>query len=245
MSNQWYNFNEETDLPYIFGLDNNQSMIKIPQESFVVHKDALDGFSFFLDEIRNAGFQYKIISTLRTFEHQKKIWEAKVLGDRPIMDKQGSKPIQNVQELTPNEVLWSILRYSALPGLSRHHWGSEMDIVAVKENAIMPKKIELTPAEFAPDGPFYDFSLFLRDFTSSQIGHQFFRPYITPLRPAYLGPEPWHISYRPLSEEIYRNFRYDYAQDFLLSKIKEGTLLADEIAKELHRIYRYCFLLGS
>jgi hypothetical protein len=89
--------------------------------------------------------------------------------------------------------LEAILLWSALPGASRHHWGTEVDVV--DRSACPPGyRPQLTTAEFAPRGIFAKLDGWLAA-NMGQFGY--FRPY-TRDRGGVL-PEPWHLSYAPLS----------------------------------------------
>lgn len=75
---------------------------------------------------RSAGFDLQPASTFRDFDRQLAIWNGKFCGERPVLDKD-SKPI-DVATLSVAERCEAILRWSALPGASRHHWGSDLDV---------------------------------------------------------------------------------------------------------------------
>ena len=67
-----------------------------------------------------------IVSSFRSFERQLTIWNDKWLGYRPVYSKQG-RPL-NIDKMSSIEKYKSIALWSALPGLSRHHWGTDLDI---------------------------------------------------------------------------------------------------------------------
>ena len=75
---------------------------------------------------QQAGFELAVASGFRDFERQKWIWDAKASGERPLLDERG-QPL-DARQLTDRERMWAILRWSALPGASRHHWGTEVDV---------------------------------------------------------------------------------------------------------------------
>jgi len=51
---------------------------------------------------------------------QAEIWNAKAAGLRPVLDA-NEQPI-DTGTLSERELVFAILRWSALPGASRHHW---------------------------------------------------------------------------------------------------------------------------
>lgn len=67
--------------------------------------------------------QLVIISATRNFEAQKGIWEAKWTGERLVNDADISKTIPD-----PRQRALKILEYSSMPGSSRHHWGTDIDL---------------------------------------------------------------------------------------------------------------------
>ncbi|CAM5189250.1 M15 family metallopeptidase [Alishewanella longhuensis] len=92
--------------------------------------------------------------------------------------------------------------YSALPGASRHHWGTELDIY---DAAAVPADYQpqLLPAEYASGGPFYKLAWWL-ECHAAEYG--FFLPY-----KRYQGgvaAEPWHISYQPLAKPYQAAFSF-------------------------------------
>jgi LAS superfamily LD-carboxypeptidase LdcB len=98
--------------------------------------------------------------------------------------------------LAPAEQLHAILRYSAMPGGSRHHWGSDLDVYdagAVDEDY----RVQLMPAEVAPGGVFDPLHRWLDERMSADRSHGFYRPYA--MDSGGVAPERWHLSYAPLA----------------------------------------------
>src|SRR5580765_2676238 len=67
------------------------------------------------------------VSAFRDFEHQLRIWNEKYRGERPLLDHRGH-PLKAVA-MSPAARIDAILLWSALPGASRHHWGTEVDVI--------------------------------------------------------------------------------------------------------------------
>lgn len=141
-----------------------------------------------------AGLDIQIASGYRDYPRQLAIWNAKATGQRPLLDHH-SKEL-NPAEMTETEILWAILRWSALPGCSRHHWGTDMD---VWDQAAVPVNypLQLTPDEYAPAGPFARLSEWLQQHAAS---YGFGRPYAVDR--GGVAPEPWHLSYQPIAEQF-------------------------------------------
>lgn len=132
-------------------------------------------------------------SSFRDFGQQLRIWNAKFRGERALLDTAG-EPL-DAAALDEPALVEAILHWSALPGASRHHWGTEIDVI---DAAALPagQRPALVPAEYAAGGVFARLGAWL-DACAGQFG--FYRPY-----DSYRGgvqPEPWHLSYAPVARQ--------------------------------------------
>jgi LAS superfamily LD-carboxypeptidase LdcB len=179
------------------------------------------------DEAQKAGFELHLASAFRGFDQQLKIWNAKALGLRTLYDDQGVALDFNT--LTPTEIVYAILRWSALPGASRHHWGTDIDVY---DKSRMPEgyKVELLPSETEAGGVFADFHLWLDD---NLKDHNFYRPYAHDL--GGIAPEKWHLSYFPISQEYQKALTYEIVEETIINTEIE---LKEIILKELPEIYQ-------
>mgnify|MGYP003526685968 FL=1 len=142
------------------------------------------------------GFNLQAASSWRSFERQLAIWNGKWRGERPLLDAD-NQPLDALQ-LDDMERLHAILRWSALPGTSRHHWGTDLDIY---DPDCLPvgTRLALEPWEYEAGGWFADLGEWLGDHMSD---FGFFLPYAKPLDAAQgVAYEPWHISFAPESGE--------------------------------------------
>jgi len=138
-------------------------------------------------EARLAGIELYVVSAFRDFNRQLAIWSGKFNGRRPLLDPAGVEI--NRAELYESALIDAILIWSALPGASRHHWGTDLDVVdaAVLEPGA---QAQLVPEAYGIGGRFERLNGWL-DSNMGRFG--FFRPYAT-----FRGgvrPEPWHLSY--------------------------------------------------
>lgn len=97
--------------------------VKIDKQStdkpnIYMRSDAFKAFQEMQKEASKAGISIKIISATRNFEYQKGIWEKKWLRSK----YKGWKEVDKVRD---------ILKYSSMPGTSRHHWGTDVDFNSV------------------------------------------------------------------------------------------------------------------
>jgi LAS superfamily LD-carboxypeptidase LdcB len=140
---------------------------------------------------RTAGVDLKVVSGFRDFKRQVAIWAAKFNGERPLLDRAG-REIRR-EGLAETGLIDSILIWSALPGGSRHHWGSEIDVIDAA-GVTAGERVRLVPEEFAVGGCFGRLNGWLEG-NMGRFG--FYRPYGTDR--GGVSPEPWHLSYAPVS----------------------------------------------
>jgi hypothetical protein len=131
--------------------------------------------------------------------------------------------------LSGDERVSAILKWSALPGTSRHHWGTEIDVF---DQAAVPEgyRVQLLPEEFSPGGVFGRLALWL-DAHLERFG--FFRPYDTDR--GGVSPEPWHISFAQVSSEAQSGLTVDV----VANAIADADLMGREfVEKRLSDILR-------
>lgn len=166
-------------------------IVQLETPRVAIHCDAAGDFLALCEAARKERMEIAVFSGFRDFESQLAIWNRKFRGERPLLDADGIAV--DPTNLDEPAIIDHILRWSALPGASRHHWGSELDLY---DAAALPEgyRVQLVPDEYAPTGVFARLSAWLAAH-AAEFG--FFRPYA-----AFLGgvfPEPWHWSYAPVS----------------------------------------------
>lgn len=192
-----------------------------------------------VDELRekaqNQGMDLAIASGFRSFERQVQIWNAKAEGRRTVLDSQGQAMC--FDGLSDKNKVMAILRWSALPGASRHHWGTDMDVW--DKNAVPADyQLQLVTEEYGRAGPFYPLSQWLASADVESLG--FYRPYL--IDRGGIAPEPWHLSYRPLAEQ----FQQQLSLAILQRIISESAIaLKQAVLDNLDEIFqRYVLLPG-
>ncbi|MEL4423814.1 M15 family metallopeptidase [Shewanella algae] len=153
------------------------------------------------------GIALAICSGYRSFERQLAIWNAKASGKRPLLDK-NSLPVGDVGALSDDELVALILLWSALPGASRHHWGTDMDLF--DSGQISKHELKLVNAEYEPQGPCYKLNLWL-DERAQDFG--FYRPFQPGL--SGVSPERWHLSFLPKAKGFLEKFDSDRLRQIL------------------------------
>lgn len=180
---------------------------KFGKYSISLDQCALVPMLHLIDKARKAGFSPRIISAYRDYERQFKIWNDKLLLKRSVMDFDGNT-VLNMTSYTPQEIIKAVARWSAFPGFSRHHWGTDFDIVdeTFFDNLA---QIQLIPREsdFYSQGPNYYF----HDWLKKNMLDLWMMPYVNnDQQNAGVGPEPWHISLIHKSEEYKKIYNKDY-----------------------------------
>ncbi|MEL6980404.1 MAG: M15 family metallopeptidase [Pseudomonadota bacterium] len=137
------------------------------------------------------GLDLRPFSSFRDLKTQARIWRRKYTLKATLYDRTGV-PLDGAA-LRLEARIWAILNWSALPGGSRHHWGTEIDVV---EGAAVDAghRVDLLPWETAPGGPFHPLRQWL-DENAARFG--FHRPY--DVDRGGMCAEPWHLSYAALS----------------------------------------------
>lgn len=155
-----------------------------------LHREAVPAFLDMRRAAARDGFDLVPVSSFRDFAAQAGIWNEKFAGRRALFDRAGVE--LDAATLSPEQIVDAILCWSAVPGASRHHWGSEIDVIdraAVEPGA----RVRLLPEEYL-SGPFAPLDRWL---TANLGRFDFFRPYTTDR--GGVAPEPWHLSYAPVS----------------------------------------------
>ncbi len=186
--------------------------------------------------MRAAALQEGIVlepaSSFRDFDRQCLIWNEKFRGERALLDRQG-RPL-DAAALSPAERAEAILCWSALPGASRHHWGTDLDVydrAALAEG----ERPQLLPEEYAVGGPSARLDAWLAAH-AARFG--FFRPYGASR--GGVAPEPWHISHAPTATDCLARLTPGVLREALSSVTLEG---AEEIAHRLEG-WHARFVLG-
>ncbi|MFV8819583.1 M15 family metallopeptidase [Haliea sp. E17] len=153
---------------------------------------AARAFALLQADAREAGFDLAIASSFRSFERQLAIFNGKARGLRPVHDDAG-QPV-DLAALGPAEKLRAILRFSALPGTSRHHWGTDLDVYDAA--AVAPDyAVQLSPQEVWAPGPFAPLHDWLDQRMAQGESRGFYRPYNEDR--GGVAPERWHLSFAP------------------------------------------------
>ncbi len=154
------------------------------RDDFYLHRTAYEAFERMYAAALRDNIRLEVLSATRNFNRQKQIWEAKWRGERKL---EGGEAAPKAYP-DPAQRALAILRYSSMPGTSRHHWGTDLDLVALNN-------------EFFAQGEgkrIYDW------LAANAPGFGFCQPYSPKgaARPHGYEEEKWHWSYLPLSQPL-------------------------------------------
>ena len=164
-----------------------------------VHRDVISPFLRLQDAARDAGFDLQILSGFRSFAQQLSIWNRKAIGSLSVLDS-NAVPL-DLATLSERELVFAILRWSALPGASRHHWGTDLDLYDQRAKPA-EYEIELIPEEVNEGGMFGPLHAWLDERMAAGQAFGFFRPYDRDRQG--VAPERWHLSHAPTAAECER-----------------------------------------
>ena len=197
----------------------------IGQKVFLIHQDVREDLLALKQAADDSGFNLNIASGFRDFARQQMIWDRKMSGESAILDSQ-SLPL-DPQGLSEQDKIFAILRWSALPGASRHHWGSDFDLF--DRNALPPDTtLQLEPWEYLKDHqrPFY---LWLKE-NLTQFG--FYFPYREDK--GGVAIEPWHISHRSTAQASLKQL----SVEVLRKELQSSSIIGKQVVLDnLETIY--------
>ncbi len=171
------------------------------REGMYMRADAYASFEKMYSEAAKEGIKFQIRSAARNFNYQKGIWERKWTGATKLSD--GTDVSKDISE--PVNKALKILEYSSMPGTSRHHWGTDIDLNAFNNEYF----------EKGEGKKLYDWLV------KNGSTYGFCQPYTQkgPQRPDGYNEEKWHWSYQPISQEITeyaeQNMKNEMITDFL------------------------------
>lgn len=179
-----------------------------------LHKETYSAFLRMYEAAKKDSINLRILSATRNFNSQKSIWEAKWTGQRKLSDGTNAAEIADKSQRALR-----ILEYSSMPGTSRHHWGTDIDLNSLN-NAFFEKGEGLKIYQWL---------------TAHASTYGFCQPYSPkgPKRPNGYNEEKWHWSYLPLAKRYLKT-----AKDSLKDKDISGFEGA-EVAPAIEVVKNY------
>ena len=193
---------------------------KIPAQhtdksGIMMHTDALAAYEEMAAAAKMAGHKLVIRSAARNFNYQRSIWEAKWSGKRILSS--GINAAKDISD--PALRAKEIMKYSAMPGASRHHWGTDIDLNAF-DNAYF---------ESGKGKDIYEWLMA----HANTYGYYLVYTAKGDDRPTGYEEEKWHWTYKPISK---------YLTAFAREQLQDSTLTnfsGSETAPSLEVVKNY------
>jgi len=157
-----------------------------------LRKEAIASLKKLYDDFHagHPGEPFLVRSSTRNFLSQKGIWESK------WKEFSSRMKIKSNDEKAPASVASAILRYSSMPGTSRHHWGTDFDLNELNNQYFESGKGRVL----------YDW------LKKNAARYGFCQPYTAGRKSGY-EEEKWHWSYMPLSKKFLEEWNKLYESD--------------------------------
>lgn len=188
---------------------------KLHGEGINLRKDAYKAFLKMKEAAAKEGINITIVSSYRNFERQKAIWERKY-------------EFYTSEGLSPEKSMEKIIEYSTIPGTSRHHWGTDIDIMDGNKKYTGDV---LVAEKFEAGGPFVKLKQWM-DKNAKTFG--FVLVYTNAEGRKGFKYEPWHYTYAPLSVGYLNQYKTLNIKEILN---QEGLLGAEHFTDEFIQAY--------
>ncbi len=170
--------------------------------NFKMHQKAYSSFIKMQSRAYKEKISIKVVSAYRSFEKQKQIFENKY-----------SKFTS--EGMTPQQAISKIIEYSTIPGTSRHHWGTDVDIY---DGSVSQPASILEEENYLDEGAYVKMKKWLDKHAKS---YGFVEVYTNKPNRKGFKYEPWHFSYAPLAKPMLAAYK----------KIDIKTMLTEENIK--------------
>ncbi len=164
-----------------------------------MRREAYAAFELMYAAAAADGIHLKIISATRNFDYQKGIWERKWGRTRYM----GWADFAKAKD---------ILTYSSMPGSSRHHWGTDIDLNALSNDWFSTGEGKQIYDWLTENGPSFGFWQVYTPKDDGRLGY---------------NEEKWHWSYLPLATSYLQTYN-DSVQAVDIRRFR-GAELADSL----------------
>jgi len=155
------------------------------------------------NEAKKENISIEIVSGYRSYNKQKTIWNRK-FNSNAI---NGLKIQKNIKK---------IIEYSTIPGTSRHHWGTDIDLIdgsKTKEGDVLITK------KFNEKGTYWELKKWM-DKNAENFG--FVLAYTNDPGRKGFNYEPWHYSFAPISVPMLKSYLDLNLKEVLITSGLEG-----------------------
>ncbi len=195
----------------------HSDFVKLPQHmsskpNSYLQQTVIDSLRAMFAAAEKDGVHFIVISAARNFHDQKRIWERK--WEAQIIEHPKKSKAEHALH---------ILRYSSMPGTSRHHWGTDFDLNS------------LEPAYFQKGQGLKEYQWLQKN----AVRFGFYQPYNNDENRTGYQEEKWHWSFFPIANQLLQ----DYLSTINYSDIQEFK--GSESAKEIQVISKYVGGIGT
>lgn len=186
-----------------FNYRTNSDFIVVPtsycSKVIYLRKEVFSKFEEMYEAAKKDGVTLTIISGTRNYEEQKIIWNNKWSKYKPSLDSMATAK--------------KILLFSSMPCTSRHHWGTDMDLINLETSFFESGKGLLAYRWLCANASRYGFCQVYDDKkTTNRTGYEC---------------EKWHWSYLPLSSKYLAS--YNKLVDYSMISGFSGSNLAKKM----------------
>jgi len=202
---------QEINTEILIGMDDS----RIVSDTILLEKETYSAFIKMKDAAEKDGIIIKLVSGFRDFYRQQLIWNNKY------------KKFTNEFSLDGPTAIKEIIRFSTIPGTSRHHWGTEIDVIDKnfenEKDLLISKKYEI-------GGIFSSLKRWM-DENSKSFG--FYIVYDDDSKRPGFEYEPWHYTYKPVSDLYQKEFlKLDLKSIISKTKVEGKEFINDEFIKK-------------
>ena len=202
---------QEINTEILIGMDNS----RIVSDTILLEKETYSAFIKMKDAAEKDGIIIKLVSGFRDFYRQQMIWNNKY------------KKFTNEFSLDGPTAIKEIIRFSTIPGTSRHHWGTEIDII---DKNFENEKDLLISKKYEEGGIFNSLKKWM-DKNSKRFG--FYIVYDDDSNRPGFEYEPWHYTYKPVSDLYQREFlKLNLKSIISKTKVEGKEFINDEFIKK-------------
>ena len=170
-------FDEKKDSNFI-ALDS--TVLPVNKKGMYLQKEPADQLIKAYNDFKkiHPDIPFIVVSATRNYNYQNGIWQRK-----------WDALLQKVNN--PQNIATEILKFSSMPGTSRHHWGTDVDITSVTSNFFKQDKKGIMLYKWLQENmPKYGFC----------------QPFNEGRKGGYL-PEEWHWSYKPIAGKYIAQYK--------------------------------------
>jgi LAS superfamily LD-carboxypeptidase LdcB len=192
----------------------------LKSDSILLEKETYDSFSLMKTAALKDNIHLKVVSGYRSYNQQKAIWERKY---NYLITK----------ELKPLEAISEIITYSSVPGTSRHHWGTDVDLI--DSLAEMPEGDLLLEENYQGNAFFSKMNSWMNSY-ASDFGFEMV--YTQDAHRTGFNYEPWHYSFSPKAKSFLKvQLEEDYRDAWNMLDFKGKSEMTTHIVDDYFKNY--------